>query len=131
MDINQHGWVVWTKWFLILNWDLTGYLKTFIIQYSIEFDILLLIKLVLRMLPSQCYLLIPLKTCRGRWEGTGCATGNMRENWLDSNFSFLKRPITNRNFPQNSILFQWLQKREHWCGISYEINSVMTEVSII
>lgn len=63
--------------------------------------------------------------------GDGGATGNMGENWLDSNFSFLKRPITNRNLPQNSILFQWLQKREHWCGISYEINSAMTEVSII
>ena len=31
--------------------------------------------------------------------GDGGATGNMGENWLDSNFSFLKRPITNRNLP--------------------------------
>ena len=131
MDINQHGWVVWTKWFLILNWELNGLFEDFYntIQYWIWY--IASDKTSFKNVTFSCYLLIPLKTCRGRWEGTGGATGNMRENWLDSNFSFLKRPITNRNFPQNSILFQWLQKREHWCGISYEINSVMTEVSTI
>ena len=37
MDINQHGWVVWTKWFLILNWELNGLFEDFYntIQYWI------------------------------------------------------------------------------------------------